>query len=554
MSLLIDLFGYLSVVVHGLVIVAQAMALGSTLFFVALSRPFLTALGPEGRPLAGSVARVAAWSAAGLIGAEAAYLAMQVAVLAATVNLSVPEIAGASFAVAGLVKCGAALLLAILVRRPASQAPTAILLALCAVVLAAATATTHAAARLDDRTLLLGLEALHQFGAALWIGGIPVFLVALARLRDGAAWRRVGARFSRMSTLGVASILLSGIGMSVFYVGDVHAFYGTAFGVMVVAKVAMFAMLLALGFGNYLLVERLRLAPATPIVRLRRFAEAEIGIGFTIFFAAASLTSVPPAVDIARDIVGWGEIVERYSPTLPRLTSPEHDALGLSQLQAELDRENATDKAREQKAFVPGSGELPPRNAADIAWSEYNHHWAGVFVLAVGLLALLAKAGVRWARHWPLLFVVLGAFLVVRADPEIWPLGTEGLIESLRDVETVQHRAFELLIFAFAFVEWRVQARGIRSGWAPLVFPITSALGGALLLTHQHAISNTKDQLLIELSHTPLALMAVAAGWSRWLELRLDPGRDHLVRRAAAWCWPACLVGIGAVLLLYREA
>ena len=90
-----------------------------------------------------------------------------------------------------------------------------------------------------------------------------------------------------------------------------------------------------------------------------------------------------------------------------------------------------------------------------------------------------------------------------------------------------------------------------RTGWRPLVFPLMSALGGALLLTHQHAIANVKDQLLIELTHTPLALAAVAAGWSRWLELRLGEGR---LRRIAGWIWPICLVLIGVTLVLYREA
>ena len=52
------------------------------------------------------------------------------------------------------------------------------------------------------------------------------------------------------------------------------------------------------------------------------------------------------------------------------------------------------------EAFVPGSGELPPRNAADIAWSEYNHHWAGLIVLTAGLLALISRY--RWARWMPI--------------------------------------------------------------------------------------------------------------------------------------------------------
>jgi putative copper resistance protein D len=77
-----------------------------------------------------------------------------------------------------------------------------------------------------------------------------------------------------------------------------------------------------------------------------------------------------------------------------------------------------------------------------------------------------------------------------------------------------------------------------------------SAAGGALLLTHSHAIANIKDQLLIELTHTPLALAGIVAGWSRWLELRLQPPAS----RVAGWVWPVCLVFVGMLLLLYREA
>ena len=121
-----------------------------------------------------------------------------------------------------------------------SRAPLAPLLVLAAIALAAATATTHAAARLDGRAVLLVVEGLHQLGAAIWIGGIPCFLLALTRMQDGPGWRAVGSRFSRMSMVGVACILVSGVTMSFLYIGSWQGFYGTAYGVMVGAKIAMF--------------------------------------------------------------------------------------------------------------------------------------------------------------------------------------------------------------------------------------------------------------------------------------------------------------------------
>ena len=550
MALLIDLFGYLSIVLHGLTVTAQSMALGAVLFLALLARPLALALGSPAAPILRGTVRIAAWSALALVVCEGATVAMQTAVLVGTVDLPVGDVLGANFAIAGLIKtAAAALMLAVLLLR-GRRSPISVLLALVVVELAAATLTTHAAARLDNRAPLLAVEFLHQFGAAIWIGGIPCFVLALACAGDGAAWRLIGARFSRMSMAGVACIVVSGVTMCVAYIGDWRGFYGTAYGVMVCAKIAMLLMLLGLGGMNFLLVERLRGRPDTKITRLRRFAEVEIGIGITIFFAAASLTSVPPAVDLQQDRVSWHEIVERNTPEWPRFSSPDHDVLALPALQAKLDAEAAHRSAAPQAAFVPGSGDLPPRNAADIAWSEYNHHWSGLFVVAIGLLAILNQAGLRWARHWPLLFLGLAGFLFFRSDPETWPLGDIGFFESFRDVEVLQHRAFVLLLVVFALFEWRVRAGGWQNRRAALVFPLLTAVGAALLLTHSHAIANLKDQLLIEVTHTPLALAGVTAGWSRWLELRLDrPGN-----RIAGWVWPFCLLIAGLILLDYREA
>jgi len=548
MSLLVDLFGYLSIVLHGVTIVAQSMALGGVLFLLFLARPFQASL-PDGAGLAWRTAVIAGWSAVALVACEGLTVAMQSAVLMDTLGLPALGVVGANFAVAGLVKMTAALVLAacLFARWPVPAAPY---LGLVAVTVVAATLTTHSVARLQDGGVLFAASALHILGAAIWIGGIPCFVMMLGRLHDGAAFRRVGARFSRMSMAGVGCILVSATAFSLLYVGAWNGVYGTAYGVMVSAKAAMFGALLLLGLGNFLVVERLRRDPAASILRMRRFAEVEIGIGCSIFFAAASLTSVPPAVDLMRDRVVWAEIAERNTPRMPRLASPDHDALALPALQAQLDEEAAQKQAAPPQAFVPGSGDLPARNAADVAWSEYNHHWSGMFVVLIGALGLTHRAGVRWARHWPLALLGLAGFLFLRSDPEVWPLGGIGFWESLRDVEVLQHRVFVVLIVAFALFEWGVRTGRLRDPRAALVFPLLTALGGALLLTHSHAIANVKDQLLIELSHTPLALAGIAAGWSRWLELRADGP----VRRVAGWVWPVCFLVVGAILLSYREA
>jgi putative copper resistance protein D len=150
------------------------------------------------------------------------------------------------------------------------------------------------------------------------------------------------------------------------------------------------------------------------------------------------------------------------------------------------------------------------------------------------------------------MFLGLAVFLFLRADPENWPLGPNGFWESFAVSDVLQHRAAVVLIIVFALFQYAVETNRVKSQAAALVFPAVCAVGGIVLLTHTHALTNVKESMLIELSHTPLALVAVVAGWSRWLELRLPP--DNPQRKYLAWIWPVCFVLIGLILMDYHES
>jgi len=173
--------------------------------------------------------------------------------------------------------------------------------------------------------------------------------------------------------------------------------------------------------------------------------------------------------------------------------------------------------------------------------------------LLTGLLALLSRSEYfAWAKMWPLTFLGLALFLFLRSDPESWPLGPNGFWESFMFSDVLQHRLAVILVIMFATFQWRVETNRLQSDIAALVFPAVCALGGVILLTHTHPLSNVKEQLLIELSHTPLAILAVIAGWSRWLELRLP--QPIRTRKYLAWVWPVCFIMIGLILMGYHEA
>ncbi|MCC7275504.1 MAG: CopD family protein [Alphaproteobacteria bacterium] len=531
MSFLVDIFGYLTVLLQGIALTATATTVGGVAF-----RAIMPDAGGAARRRHAVLLRA---SAAVLAAAILLATLLKVTIVAGTLGVALGDVAGAPFVAAGIVAAAGALAVVLAAGRVGAAARAAESVGVAAAIVGL-TLVSHAVARLDGRVALAVATALHLVAASLWIGGIPYFLVALAGDGDRGEMRRIGAAFSRVAAASVVLLGLSGLYLALRYLGAWDAVYGTAYGVMVATKALLFGVLLLCGLHNARVVARMACDPDAPVLRLRRVAEAEFGIALAVLFAAASLTSVPPGIDLTEDRLAWHELVERLTPTWPRMTSPDHADLAIPTLQA----------AAAGAVYVPGQAAPAPRNASDIGWSEYNHHWAGAIVLAIGIAALLAGSGVAWARHWPLLFLALAVFLGFRSDPESWPLGPVGFWEGFRNPEVAQHRFFTLVIVGFAFFEWGVQTGRWRARGTAWFFPLATALAATLLLAHSHAIANFKDLLIIEISHIPIALLGLAAAWGRWLELRL-PGPEG---RLAGRLWPLGLALTGVTLLLYREA
>jgi putative copper resistance protein D len=155
-----------------------------------------------------------------------------------------------------------------------------------------------------------------------------------------------------------------------------------------------------------------------------------------------------------------------------------------------------------------------------------------------------------WARHWPLLFIGLTVFVAFNMDPEGWQTGRVGFWKQLLGLEVLQHRILLAITALLGLAEWRVRSgRAPRSRWR-YVFPVALILAGTLLLSHAHELNNAKSAFLMELTHLPMGLVVLVAGWARWLELRL-PTADA---RGAGRMWGPALVALGVLLLLYREA
>ena len=514
---------FLDVLLRGLALSGQAVAIGGVLFALLVRRDH-----------GGDDARRRMWTvvAVGAAGIAVAQV-LALVILTGTLGASGPvlgRLTATQYFRATLARVLAAtviLLGALAVRRAARVGSWwPLLLGGVAALVVSAAWTSHAAARLDHRAGLLALDALHQLAAAAWIGGLLHLIVSALRRDAPPAPGALLRRFSALALTAVSVLVLAGTGLALGYVDSARGLIGTAYGLMVMTKAVMLGLLLALGALNFFAVRRLPAGEAVSPLRFRRFVEVELGLGLTVLFAAASLTSLPPAIDVVADRATPAEVVARFTPRWPTLSSPPREAL-------------------------PAEDKNAPRTDADRGWSEFNHHVSGLFVLAMGLLSLVQALGrVRWARHWPLVFLGLAAFMFVRNDPGSWPLGAEGFWAGMADPSVLQHRLFVLLVVVFGLFEWLVRSGRLRAPRAALLFPLLCAVGGGMLLTHSHASLNLKTEFLTEVTHAPLGVLGLMVGWGRWLELRLDAPEARLPGRLAA----GAMTVIGLLLLLYRES
>lgn len=152
------------------------------------------------------------------------------------------------------------------------------------------TSASHAAA--EEGVLPFVADWLHVAAASLWMGGLLGFpLVLLGPLRAMPAkqriklrWRAV-RRFSRIATLAVMVLIVTGVYATLLHVPSVEGLLGTNYGYALMTKLGLAAFLFAAGGTNLVLEGR---GPFGHIVG------AELILAICIFVATGFLTSLPP--------------------------------------------------------------------------------------------------------------------------------------------------------------------------------------------------------------------------------------------------------------------
>jgi copper transport protein len=163
---------------------------------------------------------------------------------------------------AAVAVCGVAAFFA--ARRPAGRS-LVVLGAAAAAALFVHAQAGHAETQSSVRLLNVADQWLHMLAAGVWVGGLVWLLLGLRGL-DGPARAAAVRRFSQVAFAAVAVIGVTGVLRAVPEVGSLGALVSTSFGVTLLIKSSLFAVLMGIAWRNrYRLVPKLaEPVPAAP--------------------------------------------------------------------------------------------------------------------------------------------------------------------------------------------------------------------------------------------------------------------------------------------------
>ena len=187
------------------------------------------------------------------------------------------------------------------------------------------------------------------------------------------------------------------------------------------------------------------------------------------------------------------------------------------------------------------------------AYSLFMHRAAGVGTILVGLLLVahrftgqrFAVLGTAVGATW----FLLGLFLFIRSDPEGWPIGPPGFLESFTMPtrwEWIQHKLLAMIPMFMGIYAGKAHSHVPKAFWTYTAVGLAGA-GGLALTIHQHLNHPGSDDI-VNLQHRLFAITALFVAVSLVVESKQD-----LTWKFKFYLLPSGLLILGLQLAFYVE-
>jgi hypothetical protein len=194
---------------------------------------------------------------------------------------------------------------------------------------------------------------------------------------------------------------------------------------------------------------------------------------------------------------------------------------------------------------------------SDKEWSEMNHAFAGLCLLALAVCGML-QIGLRrppWFIKYGtvLVWLALFVFLFICADRTSWPLGPISWWDGFRELDTAQHRIGIGLILVIAIGDFVRLKKGwsvnpALSRWGMLAVGLA---GSIMLFTHLHtSLEPAHEKMVARMNAEHMAMAAAALlfslskfAWDAW----------RVPKRGGEYLWLGLLGVLGIILTMYVE-
>jgi len=152
----------------------------------------------------------------------------------------------------------------------------------------------HADAPSSWRVVNVAVQWVHMTGIGVWVGGLAWLLLGIRGMTKPARAAAVGT-FSRVATVTLVVVLVTGAARGMVEVGGLSNLFGTSYGIALLVKLGLVALLVALGAVNHF-----RLVPAIGgdegVTRtFRTNSRTELAVAAAVLAATAVLSGLAPA-------------------------------------------------------------------------------------------------------------------------------------------------------------------------------------------------------------------------------------------------------------------